>query len=270
MCIRDRSRRDTVRVLLGEYLRVCLPDEVEGRELTKANTLSKLCDMWLAYRKAAEKQKRENKARPTKLSEEAMKHITELGLLRSDLREDISNDWALAITPWKAKWIKICQWAFEGNLEELAPVAKDVIIKYGGAESELAFLDTYINKATSDPDWNFWTTEHIYWFLMYARLYVGKHPDEGIKGICDSPRIENKVLIELGFEMREVEIDSQQLKEAQYEIQELRKRQKARGRLSTTELYALQQAKDNELYFLEQQRGREQRLGIAREMEGMS
>lgn len=264
------SRQDTIEVLLSEYLRGCLPGEVEGHELTKANTLSKLCDMWLAYRKELKKQKRENKVRPTKLSEESMKHITGLGLLRSDLREDFTNDEALAITPWKAKWIKICQWAFEGNLEELAPVAKDVITKYGGVESELAFLDTYINKATSDPDWIFWATEKIYWLLKYAQLYVGKHPDKGIKGICEGIRIEREFVWELEIERREVEFDSQDLKEAQGKIQELKRRQKARGRLSTRELYTLQQAKSDETHLLEKQRGRKQRMEIARELEGMN
>lgn len=267
------SRQDTIKVLLSEYLRGCLPNEVEGHELAKANTLSKLCDMWLLHRKTHKERKREDEVRPTKLSEEAMKHITGLGVLRSDLREDVTNDEAMAITPWNAKWIKIGRWAFEGNLEELAPVAKDVITKYGGAESELAFLDTYIFKATSDPGWTLWTTEHIYWFLMYAQLYLVKHPGKDIKGLCKGKtplHIEAEIEIGLQHDKSEAEFNYQHLKETRDKIRELKKRKEVRGRLNANEFYELHQAKKNEAYLLEQVRVFEQGMERVRELEGMN
>jgi len=172
-----KSRDRTLEVLLGSWLESVLPERIENHSLEEADTLPKLCDMFLAWR-SEEKVKAIGKIAgiedeaPVKLSAKAMQHLESLGLLRSDLKEAISDEEVFRIDAWEAGCIQAQRFLSEGNIEELAPLAKERIRRLGGSDEDLALIENEVKRAEQDDIWRYGSTQNIFYLMFYAEVRV--------------------------------------------------------------------------------------------------
>ena len=233
-----KGRDRTLEVLLGSWLESILPEQIESHSLEKANTLSKLCNMFLAWR-SEEKAKSlngtvgdEDKA-PAKLSAKAMQRLEILGLLRSDLPDDISNDEVLEMNAWNAGGFKAKRFASEGNIEELVPFAKARLMALGATENDLGIIDS-LGASAKEDELNCCSIAHyILTLLFYAEIRILKDKLRSGQDLFDCAGL--TAAIKIKQYSRKWARDERELANAEPMIHKLRSKFKKQGKLDNSE-----------------------------------